>query len=567
MIVTSLPRGGGGGGGSLSEISRRQQQHTTMKNESDSSNVHVHGQETSQSVGGNVGGSIGQTSTTLVGATRTSLGLHGNNLSQNQNMEQIMCNTSNTEVVRKPGARRQEKPPYSYIALIVMAIQSSPGKRLTLSEIYSFLQQRFPFFRGAYQGWKNSVRHNLSLNECFIKLPKGLGRPGKGHYWTIDPSTEYMFEEGSFRRRPRGFRRKGQALKAQYPQYFSTGGPVGVQAGYDNLTASGGMDYANAEVTYKTTEVTYKTGEPSSVYRNGELVAFKSEPGYGTGRNQDQLSTVAAAYRPIDGFQIKEHHPQHQHQHQETIYKDNEGMMIYKCAGNPTVNAQPTTGQDYYVGYGGIGVNNPGVPATANVNVNLAMQTIHDQNGNGSPAGNVASPHSQTPITDHGTRGLVQPFRNDCKLGGKHYLAMMVVMMVMMMMFVVVVLGPSGRPETVYELTVSTGARIRLKIQCTNSSSNSSGGSIIDRKPSYFGHPAGTVSLSSLSSLSSLNFSNIGSLSISNMPNVAVSSCLHHASTPPPPQPSSSTTATTATTTTTATTIPAMYYDQVKYNM
>ncbi|NP_001158437.1 forkhead box F1 [Saccoglossus kowalevskii] len=111
------------------------------------------------------------------------------------------------------GVRRHEKPPYSYIALIVMAIQSSPTKRLTLSEIYQFLMNRFPFFRGPYQGWKNSVRHNLSLNECFIKLPKGLGRPGKGHYWTIDPASEFMFEEGSFRRRPRGFRRKCQALK------------------------------------------------------------------------------------------------------------------------------------------------------------------------------------------------------------------------------------------------------------------------------------------------------------------------------------------------------------------
>ncbi|XP_028301183.1 forkhead box protein F2 [Gouania willdenowi] len=119
---------------------------------------------------------------------------------------------------KKPssGLRRPEKPPYSYIALIVMAIQSSPSKRLTLSEIYQFLQARFPFFRGSYQGWKNSVRHNLSLNECFIKLPKGLGRPGKGHYWTIDPGSEFMFEEGSFRRRPRGFRRKCQALKPMY---------------------------------------------------------------------------------------------------------------------------------------------------------------------------------------------------------------------------------------------------------------------------------------------------------------------------------------------------------------
>lgn len=130
----------------------------------------------------------------------------------------VMETASSTTKTKKTnaGIRRPEKPPYSYIALIVMAIQSSPTKRLTLSEIYQFLQSRFPFFRGSYQGWKNSVRHNLSLNECFIKLPKGLGRPGKGHYWTIDPASEFMFEEGSFRRRPRGFRRKCQALKPMY---------------------------------------------------------------------------------------------------------------------------------------------------------------------------------------------------------------------------------------------------------------------------------------------------------------------------------------------------------------
>uniref|UniRef100_A0A6P6YJL9 Forkhead box protein F1-B-like n=1 Tax=Dermatophagoides pteronyssinus TaxID=6956 RepID=A0A6P6YJL9_DERPT len=110
-------------------------------------------------------------------------------------------------------ARRAEKPPYSYIALIVMAIQQSQTKRMTLSEIYHYLQQKFSFFRGTYQGWKNSVRHNLSLNECFIKLPKNIGRPGKGHYWTIDPASEFMFEEGSYRRRPRGFRRKCQTLQ------------------------------------------------------------------------------------------------------------------------------------------------------------------------------------------------------------------------------------------------------------------------------------------------------------------------------------------------------------------
>ncbi|XP_022062820.1 forkhead box protein F2-like [Acanthochromis polyacanthus] len=145
------------------------------------------------------------------------------------------------------GLRRPEKPPYSYIALIVMAIQSSPTKRLTLSEIYQFLQARFPFFRGSYQGWKNSVRHNLSLNECFIKLPKGLGRPGKGHYWTIDPGSEFMFEEGSFRRRPRGFRRKCQALKPMYRMMNGIGfGASMLPQTFDFQSSSGSLACHNS---------------------------------------------------------------------------------------------------------------------------------------------------------------------------------------------------------------------------------------------------------------------------------------------------------------------------------
>uniref|UniRef100_A0A5K3F6E1 Fork-head domain-containing protein n=1 Tax=Mesocestoides corti TaxID=53468 RepID=A0A5K3F6E1_MESCO len=119
-------------------------------------------------------------------------------------------NGSDQKSARKEanGGRRSEKPPYSYIALIAMAIRASPNKRCTLSEIYQYLHSKYPFFRGSYTGWKNSVRHNLSLNEVFIKLPKGMGRPGKGHYWTIDPTAEFMFQDGASRRRPRGFRRK-----------------------------------------------------------------------------------------------------------------------------------------------------------------------------------------------------------------------------------------------------------------------------------------------------------------------------------------------------------------------
>ncbi|TWW77313.1 Forkhead box protein N1 [Takifugu flavidus] len=89
------------------------------------------------------------------------------------------------------------KPIYSYSTLIFMALMNSKTGCLPVSEIYSFMSEHFPYFKTAPDGWKNSVRHNLSLNKCFVKIENKSGNPSrKGCLWTLNPAkVEKMREE------------------------------------------------------------------------------------------------------------------------------------------------------------------------------------------------------------------------------------------------------------------------------------------------------------------------------------------------------------------------------------
>ncbi len=102
----------------------------------------------------------------------------------------------------------RDKPPFSYVALITMAITNSASGKVTLAEIYDYLTQNFAYFRGrGSTKWMNAVRHNLTLNDCFVNLPRDPLMGGKGGYWCIDPESKGMFNHGSLKRRRSKFKR------------------------------------------------------------------------------------------------------------------------------------------------------------------------------------------------------------------------------------------------------------------------------------------------------------------------------------------------------------------------
>ncbi|ROL40806.1 Fork head domain-containing protein FD5 [Anabarilius grahami] len=115
-----------------------------------------------------------------------------------------------------------EKPAQSYIALISMAILDSEEKKLLLCDIYQWIMDHYPYFKSKDKNWRNSVRHNLSLNECFIKA--GRSDNGKGHFWAIHPANFQDFSNGDYHRRRarRRIRRVTGQMPFALPAHYQT---------------------------------------------------------------------------------------------------------------------------------------------------------------------------------------------------------------------------------------------------------------------------------------------------------------------------------------------------------
>ncbi|KAJ8348842.1 hypothetical protein SKAU_G00274310 [Synaphobranchus kaupii] len=90
-------------------------------------------------------------------------------------LEPEKAHTSWGATQRKGISRRNAWGNQSYADLISQAIESSPEKRLTLAQIYDWMVSTVPYFKdkgdsNSSAGWKNSIRHNLSLHNKFLRV-------------------------------------------------------------------------------------------------------------------------------------------------------------------------------------------------------------------------------------------------------------------------------------------------------------------------------------------------------------------------------------------------------------
>lgn len=147
-----------------------------------------------------------------------------------------MMMESTQEIDYSRDSAKDLKPPFSYAHMIAQAIFSNEEEKLTLANIYSFIAEKYAFYRHSNSGWQNSIRHNLSLNKAFQKVPRRTDEPGKGMKWQIAPEYRQEYQKKMQRKSGASSNPSSPAASTNVNPNFR--GPNGQNLGYDTSMVS-----------------------------------------------------------------------------------------------------------------------------------------------------------------------------------------------------------------------------------------------------------------------------------------------------------------------------------------
>ncbi|KAI0244838.1 hypothetical protein L0F63_001190, partial [Massospora cicadina] len=128
--------------------------------------------------------------------------------------------------------RSNDPPKHTYATLLAYAILHSPEEKMTLDQIYTWLLEHYPYFETCEKDWRNSIRHNLSLNVMFERVPRHINELGKGSYWTCRPENAKKPDPNDtlYARNPRRVRKARPS-----PHYFHSNAQDPFMGQYPNF--------------------------------------------------------------------------------------------------------------------------------------------------------------------------------------------------------------------------------------------------------------------------------------------------------------------------------------------
>jgi hypothetical protein len=192
-----------------------------------------------------------------------------------------MMMESTEEIDYSQDSAKDLKPPYSYATMIAQAIFSSDEEKLTLNSIYQWIMEKYAFYRHSQSGWQNSIRHNLSLNKAFQKVPRRTDEPGKGMKWMIAPEHRQEYWKKQLR--------KGNNSSA--PSSPATKEPPSSSRGANGQTGSGYEGVFSASTAAKTSPQATSPGFSS--FSVAPVEAYTPERGSRAGRPGPELPRSA----------------------------------------------------------------------------------------------------------------------------------------------------------------------------------------------------------------------------------------------------------------------------------